>query len=163
MSGRFDKIDLALIDALRKDPRATNKTLARAVGIAETTVALRIRQMRDDEAMIVTLRRDLYERGFDLQCFADITVKGRDIDAVADELANKDVMTSVSVLLGTPQIVVVFNAANRADLLRVLEEEIGRVRGVDRIELHTAVDIRKYQSGYTHLPGYESALRESHA
>ena len=151
MSRRFDAIDLALIDALREDARATNKTLARSVGVAETTVALRIQKLRDDNAMMVTLRRDLYSRGFDLQCFADITVRGRDVDAVADELAKRETTTSVSVMLGTPQIVVVFNAANRADLLRVLEEEIASVRGVERIELHTAVDIRKFQSGYTHL------------
>jgi len=147
----LDRIDLALIEALREDGRTPNKTLAQRLGIAETTVASRIRQLRDDKHMVVTLRRDLYSKGFDLQCFADITVSGRKVEDVAQELAAMRVTTSVSLMLGTPEILAVFNAVDRLDLLRVLEEEIAQVRGVARVELHTTVDIRKYQSGYANL------------
>jgi len=40
VSRRFDAIDLALIDALREDARATNKTLARSVGVATNRIEL---------------------------------------------------------------------------------------------------------------------------
>jgi Lrp/AsnC family transcriptional regulator, regulator for asnA, asnC and gidA len=151
MTVSLNPIDLALIDALREDGRRPNKSLARELGIAETTVASRIRQLRQDKVMLVTLRRDLYSKGFDLQCFADISVSGRSVDAVANELALIREVSSVSLMLGTPEIVVVFNAVDRQDLLRILEQEIAPVAGVTRTELHTAVDIRKYQTGYATL------------
>ena len=149
--GGLDRIDQALIDALREDGRAPNKTLAQRLGIAEATVASRIRQMRDDGIMRVTLRRDLYSKGFNLQCFADIAVAGRPIEEVAAELAGIDALSAVSLMLGTPEILAVFNAVDRPDLLRILADEIAQVEGVKRVELHTTVDIRKYQMGYANL------------
>ncbi len=147
----LDHIDLALIDALREDGRTANKTLAARLGIAEATVATRIRQLRDEGVMQVLLRQDLFSKGYDLQCFADIHVHGREVDPVAEELASLEEISSVSVMLGTPQLLVVFNARDRLDLLRIVEQGIAPIAGVDRVELHTAVDIRKYQTGYAAL------------
>jgi DNA-binding Lrp family transcriptional regulator len=144
-------VDRLLIDALREDGRTPNKTLAKRLGIAETTVASRIRYLHDHNVMLVTLRRDLYSKGYDLQCFADVTVSGRPVRAVASDLARFDSVSAVSLMLGTPEIIATFNAIDRDDLLRVLEQEIAMVEGVARIELHTAVDIRKYQVGYAPL------------
>lgn len=144
-------VDRLLIDALREDGRTPNKTLAKRLGIAETTVASRIRYLHDHNVMLVTLRRDLYSKGYDLQCFADVTVSGRPVRAVAGDLARFDSVSAVSLMLGTPEIIATFNAIDRDDLLRVLEQEIAMVEGVARIELHTAVDIRKYQVGYAPL------------
>lgn len=151
----IDHIDLALIEALREDGRMPNKTLARRLGIAETTVASRIRQLREERIMAVILRRDLYSKGFDLQCFADISVSGRAVEKVAEDLARLDVVSSVSLMLGTPEILAVFNAADRRDLLQVLETQVARIKGVGRVELHAAVDIRKYQTGYANLVNLE--------
>jgi DNA-binding Lrp family transcriptional regulator len=147
----LDRIDLALIEALREDGRLPNKALAQKLGIAEATVASRIRQLREERVMVVALRRDLFSKGYDLQCFADIQVTGRRVEDVARELAAFGSVSSVSLMLGTPEILVVFNAVDRLDLLRVLEQQIAQVEGVARVELHTAVDIRKYKVGYATL------------
>jgi DNA-binding Lrp family transcriptional regulator len=149
--GDLDQIDLALIECLRVDGRTPNKSLAQRIGIAEATVAARIRQLREDKVMFVTLRRDLYSKGYDIQCFVDITVQHRNIDEVAADLALIDAVGSVLLMLGTPEIIAVLNAVDREDLYRVLEDEIGRVEGITRVELHIAVDIRKYQAGYANL------------
>lgn len=147
--------DRQLIEALREDGRIPNKTLAKRLGIAETTVASRMRYLQDNRIMLVTLRRDLYSKGYDLQCFADISVAGRSARSVARDLARYDSVSSVSLMLGTPEIAVTFNAVDRDDLLHVLEQEIAVVEGVARVELHTAVDIRKYQLGYATLTANE--------
>lgn len=154
--GDLDQIDLALIECLRVDGRTPNKALAQRIGIAETTVAARIRQLRDDKVMFVTLRRDLYSKGFDLQCFVDITVRHRNIDGVAADLARIEPVGSVLLMLGTPEIIVILNALDREDLYRVLECEVGQVKGVARVELHIAVDIHKYQAEYANLEFLDS-------
>ena len=147
----LDDIDRRLIEELRKDGRTPNKTLAGRLGISETTVASRLRQLHDDKVMLVTLRRDMYSKGYDLQCFADISVSGRAVSVVAKDLAKIEAVTSVSLLLGTPEIMAVFNARDRRDLMRVMNDELAWVKGVARIEIHTALDIRKYKAGYANL------------
>lgn len=151
MSNEVDDLDIELIAALREDARTPNKVLAKRLGVAETTIAARIRQLTEQRVMRVILRRDLYSKGYDLQCFADVFVAGRPVRAVAADLAGLARATAVTITPGSPQILVVFNAVDRADLLAALEGEIGVVDGIERIELHTAVDIRKYQTGYARL------------
>lgn len=147
----LDDIDRQLIEELRKDGRTPNKTLAGRLGVSETTVASRLRQLHDEKIMRVVLRRDLYSKGYELQCFADIHVSGRAVELVANDLAKIDAVTSVSLLMGSPEIMAVFNARDRSDLLRVQNEEIAWVKGVARLDVHIALDIRKYKAGYADL------------
>jgi Lrp/AsnC family transcriptional regulator for asnA, asnC and gidA len=147
----LDQIDRDLIDALRGDGRKTNKALARKLGIAESTVALRIRQLHNDRVMLVTLRRDLFSKGYDLQCHVDVSVKGRDIEAVAHDLGALECTSAVNIMLGSPEVYLTVRAVDRADLQRILAKEIAPIRGVSKIEVHVAVSIRKYQHGYAHL------------
>ena len=147
----LDDIDRALIELLRSDGRMPNKRLAKHLSISEATVANRIRRLQEESVLRVLLRRDLYSKGFDLQCFAEVSVAGRSVERVAADLAEIERVTSVNLLLGTPEIMMVFNAVDREDLLAVLENEIARVEGVARVELRTAIDIRKYKTGYARL------------
>ena len=147
----LDDIDRALIELLRTDGRMSNKRLAKQVSISEATVANRIRRLQQESVLRVVLRRDLYSKGYDLQCFAEISVAGRAVERVASDLAWIERATSVNLLLGTPEIMMVFNAVDREDLLAGLENEIAGVEGVTRVELHTAIDIRKYKTGYARL------------
>ncbi|HEX7660636.1 MAG TPA: Lrp/AsnC family transcriptional regulator [Pseudonocardiaceae bacterium] len=43
----LDDVDIALLDILRTDARATNRQLARAVGLAESTAHARIRRLEE--------------------------------------------------------------------------------------------------------------------
>jgi DNA-binding Lrp family transcriptional regulator len=121
------------------------------LGIAESTVALRIRQLRSDRVMLVSLRRDLFSKGYNLQCFVDVYVKGRDVASVADDLAKLTEASAVNIMLGSPELSVTVNAVDRADLQRILADKIGSIRGVSKTEVHVAVSIRKYQHGYANL------------
>ena len=78
----IDDIDRKLIELLRIDGRTPTRALANEIGVSETTVASRLRQLRDEKIMQVTLRQDLYAKGFDQQCFADVYVSGRPIELV---------------------------------------------------------------------------------
>ena len=65
----LDDIDRALIEHLRSDGRMPNKRLAKHLSVSEATVANRIRRLQEESVLRVLLRRDLYSKGFDLQCF----------------------------------------------------------------------------------------------
>ncbi len=72
----IDDLDRKIIELLREDGRAPNKLIAAKLGVSETTVAIRIRSLRERKVMIVTLQRDFYSQGFDLQCLGDVFVAG---------------------------------------------------------------------------------------
>jgi Lrp/AsnC family leucine-responsive transcriptional regulator len=147
----IDDLDRRIIDRLREDGRAPNKQLATELGVSETTIAIRIRSLRERKVMLVTLQRDFYSQGFDLQCLGDVYVSGREVEAVARDLANLPNVTIVTMNFGSPEIFIAFNARDRSDVVRIIEEQLAQVTGVDRIETSIALDIRKYESWFGNL------------
>jgi len=147
----IDDLDRSIIALLREDGRAPNSDLAAKLGVSETTVAIRIRSLRERKVMLVTLQRDFYSQGFDLQCLGDVYVDSREVEAVARDFAALPNVTIVTLNIGSPEILITFNARDRADVVRITDEQLARVRGVDRIETYIALDIRKYESWFGNL------------
>src|SRR4030095_15819824 len=100
----IDDLDRRIIELLREDGRAPNKLLAAQLGVSETTIAIRIRSLRERKVMLVTLQRDFYSQGFDLQCLGDVYVSERKVEAVARDLADLPNVTIVTMNFGSPEI-----------------------------------------------------------
>ena len=147
----IDDLDRKIIELLREDGRAPNKLLAAQLGVSETTIAIRIRSLRERKVMLVTLQRDFYSHGFDLQCLGDVYVGDRHVDAVARDLAALANVTIVTLTLGSPEIFIAFNARDRSDVVKIIDGQLARVKGIDRIETYVALDIRKYESWFGNL------------
>jgi DNA-binding Lrp family transcriptional regulator len=147
----IDDLDRRIIALLRQDGRMPNSEIAVQLGVAESTVAVRIRSLRERKVMLVTLQRDFYSQGFDLQCLGDVYVEGRDVEAVARDFAALANVTIVTLNFGSPEIFIAFNARDRGDVVRIADEQLGSVRGVARIETYVALDIRKYESWFGNL------------
>ncbi len=147
----IDDLDRRIIDLLRDDGRAPNKLLAAKLGVSETTVAIRIRSLRERKVMLVTLQRDFYSQGFDLQCLGDVYVAERPVEAVARDLAALPNVTIVTLTLGSPEIFIAFNARDRADVVTIIDEQLARVKGVVHLETYVALEIRKYESWFGNL------------
>jgi Lrp/AsnC family leucine-responsive transcriptional regulator len=147
----IDDLDRGIIALLRQDGRMPNSEIAAKLGASETTIAGRIRSLRERRVMFVTLQRDFYSQGFDLQCLGDVYVEGREVEAVAGDLAALPNVTIVTLNIGSPEIFIAFNARDRSDVVTITNEQLARVRGVDRIETSIALDIRKYESWFGNL------------
>jgi DNA-binding Lrp family transcriptional regulator len=148
---QIDELDRKIIELLRDDGRAPNKLLAAKLGVSETTIAIRIRSLRERKVMLVTLQRDFYSRGFDLQCLGDVYVAERPVEAVARDLANLPSVTIVTMNFGSPELFIAFNARDRTDVAKIIDEQLAKVKGIDRIETSIALDIRKYESWFGNL------------
>ena len=140
-----------IIAALRADGRTPNKTLAKRLNVSETTIAARIRSLIERDVMRVTVQRDIYALGYQFHGFADLYVFGRNVDDVAEDASRVDGVLSVSLHLGSPDIMVGFGARNRADLTRILNDALSNLPGVQRLDSYVALEIRKYESGYAAL------------
>jgi DNA-binding Lrp family transcriptional regulator len=146
-----DEIDLRIIDALRRDGRTPNKSIAKLLNVSETTVASRIRSLTERNVMQVTLQRDIYSLGYEFQGFLDVYVSGRDVDEVAAEIVPIDGVLAIAIYLGSPDIFVSFAARDRTDLARVANKEVAKIAGIQRVDSYFALEIRKFESSHVAL------------
>ncbi len=146
-----DEIDLQIIDTLRVDGRTSNKSISKRLGISETTVASRIRAMTERNIMRVTLQRDIHSLGYQFQGFLDLYVFGRSVDDVASEVALIEGVLVVALYLGSPDIVVTIGARDREDLVRIVNQKIASIPGIQRVDSYIALEIGKYESVYAAL------------
>jgi|GEM_PF-261160 len=148
---RPDSLDLRIIDQLRADGRKPAKYIATELGVVEATVTARIRALGEGRVMRVLAQRNMGRLNDRIACFIEVSVRGRSIDDVARELAGIEAVASVNVSVGSPEVLLYAFVENNLQVVSLLQNEIGRVPGVDRIEVHIALDVRLYRSDYGDL------------
>ena len=147
-SATADALDVQIIEALQHDPLATNKEMARQFGVAEPTIASRLRGMAERGVMRVTVQRDLTALGYPVFAFLDIYSDGRPPGEIAADLTAIEELSSVVTSLGGPEIMVNIFAKTHADLQRVIEEPVSSIRGIRRVDLHVCLETLKQRSGF---------------
>jgi Lrp/AsnC family transcriptional regulator for asnA, asnC and gidA len=140
-----DELDLAIIDELGDDGRKPTKTIAEALGVAETTVSNRIRALHSNRIIRVMAQRNMWALGYEAQCFIDVYCDGSMVDTVAEAAARIPNVTGVNVVLGTPQINIYAFTKRYADMLE-LQRQVSGLPGVRRTELHVGLATHKYRA-----------------
>jgi DNA-binding Lrp family transcriptional regulator len=129
-----DALDRAIIDRLKQDARATNRSIAEALDVTEQTVAARIRRLEDAKLLRVMAVLDMQAAGYGRFVIAGIQVSGRPPSEVAAEIAALPFVSGLASCLGGFELVATLYARDEADLFEQLERRIGSVRGVEDIE-----------------------------
>lgn len=142
-----DDYDLQIIACFRRDPRMTNKAIAHTVGLAEPTVASRIRAMTEHNIMRVMAQRDLAAAGYAVLAFLDIYPGAATVDEVARGVAGIDEAFSVTISPGSPEIIANVNAHSLDHLQQILTGPLARVSGIERADLSICLSVAKYVSG----------------
>lgn len=142
----IDTLDTQIIELLRKDPRVPNKSLANVLGVAEATIASRLRGLAERKLAKVTAQRDVYALGFNVIAHIDVYVRGASATEVAKQLAHFDAINGIAIFPGAPQILLQVHTHDHADLLKLIDEQIASVAGVSHIETAIALDIVKYNN-----------------
>lgn len=146
-----DGLDRRIIDQLRQDGRKPAKYIAAELGVSEVTITARIRALGENRIMRVLAQRNMSRLNERIACFIEVSVRNHSIDDVAQTLARIEAIAGVNVTVGSPEILAYAFVENNLQVLSLLQHEIGRVPGVDRIEVHIALDIRTYRSDYGDL------------
>jgi DNA-binding Lrp family transcriptional regulator len=128
-----DALDLQIIEALRADPLTTNKAMAQSFGVAEPTIAARIRSMAERGVMRVTVQRDLTALGFPVFAFLDVYSDGRPAADIASDLVEIEEATSVVTSLGGPEILVNLYAKTQTDLQSLMVRPFSSKNGNRRV------------------------------
>ncbi|CAB3801243.1 hypothetical protein LMG28688_05301 [Paraburkholderia caffeinitolerans] len=144
-NNRPDKLDFDIIRQLREDGRRPAKTIAQALGVTEATVTSRIHALSDASVMRVMAQRNVEYLRTRLFCFIQVWIRGRSAEAVADDIAAFAGAGSVMMMVGSPEIHVTALVEDNDDLLVLLQDHIGQVSGVDRLDVSVTLKAYKYR------------------
>lgn len=130
----LDDTDLACLIALQSDPRASWRELGAATGIAERTVARRLRRLMDADALRVIAEPDPLAMGQGVVLHAWVRCRSGRVPDVADQLARLDISQLVVTLAGTADLMAELTLADAADMPDVVTRVLPSIDGVEHVE-----------------------------
>jgi len=155
----LDRLDERIIELLREDGRLPYRTLARKVGLTESTVRTRVRRLEESNAMRVVAVTDFEAAGYDFMLAVGVQVEGRSPVRVAEELAGFSEVFSINVTIGTYDLELLAVARDQQALFELIYERLARLPGVRRLAPSIAVNVLKNQPDWVPFhdrgPAYE--------
>lgn len=148
---KVDDLDRALITRLQAEGRASNRSLAEALGVNEATVASRLRRLEDDAVVRVVAVTDMTAFGHQFLAFGMVRVAGRPVREVGAQLARLEECIGVVLTTGRVDLVLSVLARDRAHLAELVGTTIPKVKGVDDIRWELALEVDKYASEWAML------------
>lgn len=140
-----DDIDLAIVEQLRINGRATNQQIANNLGLTAATVSTRIRRMEDADKLRVVAVSDFSAHGYNVLMELAIEVDGRPASEVAAELAEFPEVFAAHLVTGRYDIDMLVVLRDFSDLPALLLDKFSKVRGIRSMMPAIAVDVLKYQ------------------
>ncbi len=130
----LDDTDLACLIALQADPRASWRELGAATGIAERTVARRIKRLMDVDALRVVAEADPLATGRGVVLHAWVRCRSGRVPEVAEALAGLDRAQLVVTLAGRADLMAELTLADAADMPDVVTRVLPSIEGVEQVE-----------------------------
>lgn len=134
LASGLDDTDLACLIALQADPRASWRELGAATGIAERTVARRIKRLMDADALRVIAEPDPLATGRGVVLHAWVRCRSGHVPEVADQLARLDISQLVVTLAGSADLMAELTLADAADMPDVVTRVLPSIAGVEHVE-----------------------------
>jgi len=140
-----DEIDMAIVEQLRINGRATNQQLADRLDLTAATVSARIRRMEDADKLRVVAVSDFAAHGYNVLMELAIEVDGRPASEVAEELAEFPEVFAAHLVTGRYDIDMLVALHDFDDLPQLMLNKFSQVSGVRSMMPAIAVDVVKYK------------------
>lgn len=133
----LDEVDLSILDRLVTDARASQRRIAREIGMSPPAVAERIARL--ERAGVIRGYRAEIDRsllGFSLVAYASVFAENvlKDPDEVLEALAALPEVEEATIVAGSMDLILRLRVRDHEHLRRCLFEQIGRLPGVSRTE-----------------------------
>ena len=135
----IDERDAAIIEALRRDARASNAEISRSVGVSEGTIRRRLNRLLDER--VIQIRATFAEPppderapGAAFGALIEITVRPDSLDAVLERVSALEETGFVVCVSGDCDIIARIEVQNYEDFRRFIAERIRPIEGIERTE-----------------------------
>lgn len=141
----LDELETGIIDILRENGRATNLEIAERLGVTAATVSSRIKRLEESRAMKVVAVSDFAAHGFEILLAVGIKVTGRDVDAVATELAALPEVFSINMVTGRFDMELLVALRSFDEIAVLLTEHVGNIQGISDLDAGVVYDVVKFE------------------
>jgi DNA-binding Lrp family transcriptional regulator len=148
----LDDVDRSIIRELTADARVRTRALTARVGLTEATISARIKSLQDRRILGVSAIFDWTAAGYSVDLRLSITVEGRPVTAVAEDLSAIRYVRWVMLVLGEYDIVLHVQLPDRDASLESLLSAVNRVDGVRRLTAEINLEMLKYQVQFARVP-----------
>jgi DNA-binding Lrp family transcriptional regulator len=140
-----DELDEQIIEALRQDGRASNRSIGRALGVGESTVRKRLKRLERANALRLAVICDPSFLHVEAFALLRVSVAPAEAEKVARFLASLEETSFVAHSIGQYNLMALLSAPTKHDLARALHGKIAPLDSVSDIEVREIVDVVKYQ------------------
>ena len=140
-----DDLDMAIIEQLRKNGRATNQQIADKLELTAATVSARIRRMEKANKLRVVAVSDFAAHGYNIMMELAIEVEGRPASQVAEELAEFPEVFAAHLVTGRYDIDMLIVLHDYDELSDLMLTKFSKVRGIRSMVPAIAIDVVKYE------------------
>lgn len=136
-----DDLDNQIIEILSLDGRMSNASIARNLGVSEGTIRRRLNILKDEGIINVKVVLNPNYLASETEAIIGIQVDLSVIREVVLKLNEINEVRWVNITSGSFDIFVNVSTKSLSDLLVLLQNKIGKIDGVKKIETFTTLDV----------------------
>lgn len=145
---KLDRIDRQMVSLLQKDGRMPIVTIAKELGISETTARSRLKRLINETVIKVVAVSNPIHLGFDIIGNIKLSIDLKKTDAIIQALKEIDTLSYVALTTGGNDIDIEFIAGSLAEFKTLIFEKISRIDGVNSVQTSLIVEIIKDKWDY---------------
>jgi Lrp/AsnC family transcriptional regulator, regulator for asnA, asnC and gidA len=142
----LDDLDKAIIRCLQLDGRRPYAQIGRELKVPEATVRQRAERLISRGVVQVVGVTDPLAMGFQQPALIGLKVDAAKLEEIAEKIASLDEVTYLVVTAGRFDLMCEVVCADNEHLMRVLTEDLARIRGIRSME--TMVELRFVKESY---------------
>ncbi len=140
---KLDRVDRKMVSLLQKDGRMPIVTIAKELGISETTARSRLKRLLADDVIKVVAISNPIRLGFEITGNIKLSIDLKKKDAILQSLKNIDALSYVALTTGGNDIDIEFIAGSLSEFKTLVFEKISQIDGVNSAETSLIVEIIK--------------------
>ena len=138
-----DDLDNQIVEILKKDGRASNAHIARALGVSEGTVRRRLRMLIEGGVIHVNVSLDPVKMGLTTEAIIGLEVDPDKMDPVCASLADFDEIGYVTLTTGAMDVFAWGRFSSTESLGLFLRSKVCLIPGVRGTETYMCISVRK--------------------
>ena len=140
---KLDRVDRRMVSLLQKDGRIPIVTIAKQLGISETTARSRLKRLINEDVIKIVAISNPIRLGFEIIGNIKLSIDLKKKDAILQALKNIEALNYVALTTGGNDIDIEFIAGSLSEFKTLIFERISQIDGVNSAETSLIVEIIK--------------------
>ena len=141
---KIDTVDSEIILLLQNDGRISNSAIAKKLGMAESTVRIRLKRLIDNKIVQIVAVSNPFDLGFQVAGNFKITIDLKKKNTIMKELVAIKELWYVVLITGGSDIDADFIVRSFEDLESLIFEKINKIDGINKIETSLIIQYGKH-------------------